>query len=135
VAVARYLANGLGMDLFDECSYRPNQLMYWPSCPQNGEFIFKETEKNWLNPDDILTVHPNWKDSTTLPTSSRESQANKITQQKAKDPLKKEGAVGLFNRAFPLYPQQFQNFCLMFISHRQCMEDMISSAVRVRQEW
>jgi predicted P-loop ATPase len=100
VAIARYLANGLGMDFFDECSYRPNQLMYWPSCPQNGEFIFKETEKNWLNPDDILTVHPNWKDSATLPTSSRESQANKITQQKAKDPLKKEGAVGLFNRAF-----------------------------------
>lgn len=102
VAVARYLAQILGIDYFDECSYQPNQLMYWPSCPQNGTYIFKEAEKGWLDPDDILSVHPEWQDPTRLPTSSRESKANQITQQKAQDPLTKEGAVGLFNRAF--YP-------------------------------
>ena len=31
VAVSRYLAQMLGIDYFDECSYQPNQLMYWPS--------------------------------------------------------------------------------------------------------
>ena len=36
VAVSRYLAQMLGIDFFDECSYQPNQLMYWPSSPQNG---------------------------------------------------------------------------------------------------
>ncbi|MBQ6943065.1 MAG: hypothetical protein IJN43_01930 [Ruminococcus sp.] len=100
VAVARYVAQMLGIDYFDECSYQPNQLMYWPSCPQNGTFTFKDVEKEWLNPDGILTAHPEWTDPTQLPTSSRESKANQITQQKVQNPLEKEGAVGLFNRAY-----------------------------------
>ena len=58
VAVYRFLAQELGIDFFDECSYQPNQLMYWPSTPSNGEYIFKEAEKEWLNPDTILDAHP-----------------------------------------------------------------------------
>ena len=100
VAVSRYVAQTLGIDYFDECSYQPNQLMYWPSSPQNGVFVFKEVEKDWLDPDAILTAHPEWKDPTRLPTSSRESKANQVAQQKVQDPLTKEGTVGLFNRVF-----------------------------------
>ena len=100
VAVSRYLAQMLGIDFFDECSYQPNQLMYWPSSPQNGVFVFKEVEKEWLDPDAILSVHPEWTDPTRLPTSSRESKANQVTQQKVQDPLEKEGTVGTFNRVF-----------------------------------
>ena len=100
VAVSRYLAQMLGIDYFDECSYQPNQLMYWPSSPQNGVFVFKEVDKAWLNPDDILSAHPEWTDPTQLPTSSRESKANQVAQQKVQDPLTKEGTVGLFNRAY-----------------------------------
>lgn len=100
VAVSRYLAQMLGIDFFDECSYQPNQLMYWPSSPQNGVFVFKEVEKEWLDPDAILSVHPEWTDPTRLPTSSRESKANQVTQQKVQDPLEKEGTVGIFNRVF-----------------------------------
>ncbi len=100
VAVARYLAYMLGMDYFDECSYQPNQLMYWPSTPANGEYIFKEVSKEWLNPDSILNAHPEWEDPTRLPTSSRESRANTVNFQKVQDPLEKNGVVGLFNRAY-----------------------------------
>ena len=39
-AVARYLARMLGIDYFDECSYLPNQLMFWPSSPSNGEYYY-----------------------------------------------------------------------------------------------
>lgn len=102
VAVARYLAQMLGIEFFDECSYQPNQLMYWPSTPLNGVFVYKETDKAWLNPDDILSAHPEWKDPTRLPTSSRESKANTITFKKVQDPLSKDGVVGLFNRVY--YP-------------------------------
>ena len=102
VAVSRYVAQMLGIDYFDECSYLPNQLMYWPSTPANGVFIFKETDGGWLNPDEILKAHPEWTDPTRLPTSSRESKANSVTQQKVQDPLFKEGVVGLFNRVY--YP-------------------------------
>ena len=100
VAVSRYTADMLGIDNFDECSYQPNQLMYWPSSPSNGVFVYKETSGSWLNPDDILKAHPEWTDPTRLPTSSRESKANEVTGQKAADPLTKEGVVGLFNRVY-----------------------------------
>lgn len=102
VAVSRYLADMLGIDQFDECSYLPNQLMYWPSTPRNGVYEYKEVEKDWLNPDDILSAHPEWTDPTRLPTSSRESKANQVQKQKVQDPLSKNGVVGLFNRVF--YP-------------------------------
>lgn len=100
VAVSRYLAQMLEIDYFDECSYQPNQLMYWPSSPQNGVFVFKEADKAWLDPDDILSAHPEWTDPTRLPTSSRESKANQVTKKKVQDPLAKEGTVGLFNRVY-----------------------------------
>lgn len=102
VAVSRYLAQMLGIDYFDECSYQPNQLMYWPSTPANGSFVYKETDGPWLDPDTILSGHPEWTDPTRLPTSSRESKANTTAQQKVQDPLTKEGVVGLFNRTY--YP-------------------------------
>lgn len=100
VAVARYLAQALGMDYFDECSYQPNQLMYWPSTPSNGVFVYKEVDKDWLDPDEILSAHPEWTDPTRLPTSSRESKANTASFKKVQDPLGKEGVVGLFNRVY-----------------------------------
>ena len=102
VAVSRYLAEMLGIDYFDECSYQPNQLMYWPSTPSNGVFVYKEVEKEWLDPDVILSVHPEWTDPTRLPTSSRESRANTAGTATVQDPLDKEGTIGIFNRTF--YP-------------------------------
>lgn len=100
VAVSRYLADMLGIDYFDECSYQPNQLMYWPSTPANGTYVYKETEGAWLDPDVLLRQHPEWMDPTRLPTSSRESKANTAKQEKVQDPLTKDGTVGLFNRAY-----------------------------------
>lgn len=102
VAISRYLAQDLGIDYFDECSYQPNQLMYWPSTSSNGVFVYKETDGGWFDPDAVLAAHPEWTDPTQLPTSSRESKANTAAYQEVQNPLEKEGVVGLFNRAF--YP-------------------------------
>lgn len=102
VAISRYMAQDFGIDYFDECSYQPNQLMYWPSTPANGVFVYKETDGGWLDPNEVLAAHPEWKDPTQLPTSSRESRANTASFQKVQDPLTKDGVVGLFNRAY--YP-------------------------------
>ena len=101
-AVSRYVAQSLGMDYFDECSYQPNQLMYWPSTPMNGVFVYKEAEKEWLDPDVILAAHPEWTDITRLPTSSRESKAKQAAQKKAEDPLAKGGIVGVFCRTYTI---------------------------------
>ena len=45
IAISRYYTHKLGIDMFDECSYRPHQLMYLSTIPSNGEFIFKEVKK------------------------------------------------------------------------------------------
>ena len=100
IAVSRYLAEELGMDMFDECSYRVNQMMYWPSMPSDGDYLFQVVKKDWLNPDELLQKHPEWRDPTLLPTSSRESVANSLNSNKVQDPLTKEGIVGAFNREY-----------------------------------
>lgn len=100
VALARYFAADWGIDQFDECSYKPSQLMYWPTTPANGEFISKTTEGEWLDPDVYLSAHPNWKDCSLLPTSSRESAVREASGKKQEDPLAKPGVVGAFCRAY-----------------------------------
>ena len=60
VAVTRYFAEEWGIDQFDECSYRPHQLMYWPTTPSNGEYIFERIDGEWLDPDIFLAAHPDW---------------------------------------------------------------------------
>jgi putative DNA primase/helicase len=102
VAISRYMAAELGIDMFDECSFIPNQLMYWPTCPSNGEYICKSFDGNLLDPDTILAAHPNWQDCSLLPTTSRESKVSKPSQKPQEDPLVKSGVVGAFCRAYSI---------------------------------
>lgn len=101
-AIARYFAAEWGIDQFDECSYRPHQLMYWPTTPSNGEYICEKVEGEWLDPDVFLSFHPNWQDCSLLPTSSRESEVKESNGKKMEDPEAKGGVVGLFCRAYPI---------------------------------
>ena len=102
VAVSRYMAAELGIDMFDECSFIPNQLMYWPTCPANGEYISKFFDGELLDPDAILAAHPNWQDCSLLPTTSRESKVNKPSQKPQEDPISKSGVVGAFCRTYSI---------------------------------
>ncbi len=102
VAVSRYMAAELGIDMFDECSFIPNQLMYWPTCPSNGEYISEFFDGELLDPDAIFAAHPNWQDCSLLPTTSRESKVNKPSQKPQEDPLTKSGVIGAFCRAYSI---------------------------------
>jgi len=101
-AISRYLAADIGIDMFDECSFIPHQLMYWPTCPSNGEYLCEFFEGDVLDPDAILGVHPNWQDCSLLPTTSRESKVNKPNQKQQEDPLVKAGVVGAFCRTYSI---------------------------------
>lgn len=100
-AITRYFAAEWGIDQFDECSYRPHQLMYWPTTPANGEYICKEIEGAWLDPD-VFLEGKEWRDCSQLPTSSRESEVRDNSGKKAEDPFTKKGVVGAFCRAYPI---------------------------------
>ena len=99
-ALARFFADEWGIDQFDECSYKPNQLMYWPTTPSNGEYICRTVEGNWLDADAYLEKHPDWRDCSLLPTSSRESAVRESAKKPQEDPLTKPGTVGVFCRAY-----------------------------------
>jgi putative DNA primase/helicase len=101
-AISRYIASEIGMEWFDPVSFRPNQLMYWPSTPSDGEYVFKEAYGDWLDPDRYLAGHPGWKDPIYLPCSPRETKAGRPGAAAVQDPLTKDGIVGFFNRAY--YP-------------------------------
>lgn len=102
-AVARHMAQELGiLDMVDPCSFEPHQLMYWPSCPSDGEYLYEELEGNLIDPDRVLAAHPGWTDCALLPTTPKESTAKKPSGTKQKDPLAKDGAVGLFCRLYTI---------------------------------
>lgn len=99
-ALARFFADEWGIDQFDECSYKPNQLMYWPTTPSNGEYICRTVEGDWLDADAYLEKHPDWRDCSLLPTSSRESTVRESAKKPQEDPLTKPGTVGVFCRTY-----------------------------------
>jgi len=99
-AVARMVAHDIGIDMFDDTTYEPSRLMYWPSCSSNGEYIFEEQDGGLLDPDEYLARYDDWHDVTQWPTSSRQSEIVKRDALKLADPREKDGLVGAFCRAY-----------------------------------
>lgn len=101
-AVARMVAKEVGINLFDDTTYEACRLMYWPSTSANGEFFYKTKDGPLLDPDAYLAKYADWRDASTWPVSSRQSEAvrRSITQQA--DPLEKPGIVGAFCRAYTI---------------------------------
>ena len=64
--------------------------------------MFKRIDGAWLDPDTYLAAHPNWKDCSLLPTSSRESSVRESSKKPQEDPLTKSGAIGAFCRAYSI---------------------------------
>ena len=103
VAIARFLAAKWGIDCVDQCSYKVNQLMYWPTTPSDGEFVYKRFDGEWLDPDAFLAQYPTWRDISAHPVSSRETSRVQHELKQQQDPLEKDGMIGAFNNAhFPI---------------------------------
>ena len=103
-AIGRRVAFMLGIDKFDDTSYQPQRVMYWPSCSQDGEYVFEYAEGLFLDPDEVLATYHNWADVSSWPMSSRQAEVVKRNGAKQGDPLTKGGIVGAFCRAY--YPIQ-----------------------------
>lgn len=101
-AVARMVAKHIGIDLFDDTTYEACRLMYWPSTPSNGEFWFKNADGDLLDPDKYLSEYADWRDASTWPVSSRQSEAVRKSVSEQADPLKKPGVIGAFCRAYTI---------------------------------
>lgn len=101
-AIGRKIAEEIGIDMFDDTTYQPHRLMYWPSTAADGEYIFKRQEGPWLKPDEVLNTYLDWKDVSFWPTSSRQSARINSQIKKQEDPLTKKGIIGAFCRTYSI---------------------------------
>ncbi len=99
-AVARMVAKEIGIDMFDDTTYEPCRLMYFPSTSINGDFFYDAKDGVELDPDFYLNKYDDWRDVSTYPVSSRQSEVVKRNVAAQSDPLTKPGAVGAFCRAY-----------------------------------
>lgn len=98
--LARMVAKEINIDLFDDSTYEPTRLMYWPSTSIDGEFVFEEKDGPLLDPDFYFSKYENYEDCSTWPVSSRKEKIIKTALNKQEDPLKKENIVGVFCRTY-----------------------------------
>lgn len=99
-AVSRMLADDIGIELFDDSTYEPSRLMYWPSTSSDGEYIFREMDGHVVEPDEVLARYRDWHDVSSWPVSCRQSAVVQRDIKKQADPLSKEGLIGAFNRTY-----------------------------------
>ena len=102
VAVSKKVAEQFGIDFFDDTTYQPHRLMYWPSTSADGEYFFEYQDAEWLNPDDILSLYNDWRDPHEWPESSRQQESRKKMADKQGNPLEKPGMVGAFCRTYTI---------------------------------
>lgn len=100
--IARLVASRLGIEHFDDTTYQPTRLMYYPSTSKDGEFIYDMVDAPIMVADELLADLDDWTDVTTWPTSSREKEVRRATAEKVEDPLAKTGVVGAFCRSYTI---------------------------------
>lgn len=108
-AISRQLAADIGIDFFDDTTYQPHRLMYWPSTAQDAEFVFEIQDERWLDPDDVLARYPDWTDPSYWPESSRVQQSRQRMADRQGDPYEKPGLVGAFCRTYSI-PEAIETF-------------------------
>lgn len=101
-AIARKVAERLGIDFFDDSTYQYNRLMYWPSTSKGGDFVFEYQDGPLLDANAVLAEYKNWQDVSQWPMSSRIDEVHKKLAKKQEDPLEKEGIVGAFCKSYTI---------------------------------
>jgi P4 family phage/plasmid primase-like protien len=100
--IARKLADQLGLDCFDDTTFQPARIMFWPAVTSDGE-IFKEHHTGQcVDPAHVLNLYDDWTDFAEWPHSSRVDRIRPSAKE-AEDPLTKPGVIGAFNRTFDIH--------------------------------
>ena len=75
LAISRRIAADIGIDTCDDSTFEPHRLMYWPTRLLDVDPILTHHRGQWLDPDKQLARYDDWRDTTTWPTSSRQTEA------------------------------------------------------------
>lgn len=102
-AIARKVAQDIGIDMCDDTTYEPHRLMYWPSASINAEYRYEVEDGPWLNADEQLARYVDWHDPSEWPISSRRAKALHRLASHQESPLEKNGIVGAFCRVYDIH--------------------------------
>lgn len=101
-AIGRRVAGDLGIDLFDNTTFEPNRLMFWPSTPKDQDYYMEVQDGEFLNADEVLDQYIDWKDASLWPTAAKHDEAVRNAAAKQEDPESKKGLIGLFCRTYTI---------------------------------
>ena len=103
-AISRKIAFDIGIDYFDDTTYSPSRLMYFPSTSKDGEYVFKLIDKDFLDPLDILNKYNDCKDESLLDNLSKSnSKLYSLHNNIKENPMLKDNIIGAFCRAYNVY--------------------------------
>ena len=102
-AIARRVAGDLGIDAFDDTTFEPERLMYYPSSPKDGDWIGVSQDGAMLSADEVLALYRDWTDRSAWPISSRVDKVAVKSMKKMGDPTEKSGLVGVFCREYDIH--------------------------------
>ena len=98
-AISRRLADNLTLTRFDPTTFEAARLMYWPSTPEDGEYLFQHSDAPFVDPDAVLATYVDWRDASLWPTTQPVEERLRHTAGKQEDPVLKRGVIGAFCRA------------------------------------
>lgn len=88
-------------DNVDSTSFDINRLMYWPTCPEDGEYFFKVVEGDYFDAKSLLDE--DWKNMSTWNVGSREQKKiDYLIQKKQQDPKAKSSIIGAFCKEYDI---------------------------------
>lgn len=108
-AIARRVAADIDIEQFDDTTYQPHRLMFWPSTPIDGNYVFKYNDDAFLDADAYLARYEDWRDQSQWPESSRVHAEIRQSAAKQEDPMTKKGIVGAFCRTYTV-PEAMNTF-------------------------
>lgn len=103
VAIARRIAGSLDINTFDDTTFEPSRLMYWPSTSSDAEYIFLSQDGPWMSADEMLSTYKDWRNASEWPVSDRSGEIILREIKKQGDPLEKPGIVGAFCREYDIH--------------------------------
>jgi len=104
MAIGRKVTQSIDIEQFDDSTYEPCRLMFWPSTPCDIEPVFVEKPGSPLHPEEWLDKYADWRNVSDWPRSSRETKKLRAASdgRKAEDPLLKTGLIGAFCRTYTM---------------------------------
>lgn len=102
-AIARIIADDIGMEFFDITTFQPARLMFLPSVCSDSNYLFEEIGSKPLDTAKTLLTVSNWKDYGNLPPHPSEVKKSQIRANKQQDPTTKGGLIGAFCRAYSIH--------------------------------